>query len=45
MNNCYGCHSADTKSPGELRVDDHNGLLRGGHGPAVVPGDPEKSIC
>ncbi|MBN9522031.1 PSD1 domain-containing protein [bacterium] len=40
---CYGCHSADTKPAGGLRVDDHNGLLVGGNGgPAVVPGDPTK---
>src|SRR5258707_1322366 len=45
VNNCYGCHSADTKPAGGLRVDDHNGILRGGQsGPAVVPGDPEKSV-
>ncbi|QJE97915.1 PSD1 and planctomycete cytochrome C domain-containing protein [Luteolibacter luteus] len=42
---CYGCHSADTKAAGDLRVDDFNGLLNGGNnGPAVVPGDPEKSL-
>jgi hypothetical protein len=45
VNNCYGCHSADTKVSGKLRVDDYNGLLRGGQsGPAVVPGDPDKSL-
>ncbi|WP_035608964.1 PSD1 and planctomycete cytochrome C domain-containing protein [Haloferula sp. BvORR071] len=42
---CYGCHSADTKAAGDLRVDDLNGLLNGGNnGPAVVPGDPDKSV-
>ncbi len=42
---CYGCHSADTKPAGNLRVDDHTGLLAGGNGgPAVVPGNPEKSL-
>ncbi len=42
---CYGCHSADTKPAGGLRVDDRNGLLTGGDsGPAVTPGDPEKSL-
>ncbi|HYH67540.1 MAG TPA: PSD1 and planctomycete cytochrome C domain-containing protein [Urbifossiella sp.] len=42
---CYGCHSADTKPAGGLRVDDHHGLLAGGNGgPAVVPGHPEKSL-
>src|SRR5262245_24870532 len=43
--NCYNCHSANTNSQGGLRVDDRNGLLRGGNGgPAVVPGHPEKSL-
>jgi hypothetical protein len=42
---CYNCHSADTKPAGGLRVDDRKGLLDGGDtGPAVVPGDPEKSL-
>lgn len=42
---CYSCHAADTKPSGGLRVDDRNGLLMGGDtGPAVVPGDPEKSL-
>lgn len=42
---CYGCHSAETKAAGDLRVDDLNGLLTGGrNGPAIVPGDPDKSL-
>src|SRR6202012_1935698 len=42
---CYHCHSADTKPAGGLRVDDRNGLLTGGNkGPAVVPGEPGKSL-
>ena len=42
---CYSCHSADTKPSGGLRVDDRNGLLIGGDsGPAVIAGDPEKSL-
>lgn len=45
VNNCYGCHSAETKPAGDLRVDDRNGLLRGGlSGAAVVPGDASKSL-
>ena len=45
VNNCYNCHSANTNSKGGLRVDDRNGLLKGGNrGPAVVPGEPEKSL-
>lgn len=44
VTNCYTCHSADTNSKGGLRVDDRNGLLVGGNnGPAIVPGQPEKS--
>ena len=43
--NCFDCHSADTKISGGLRLDDRNGLLKGGDtGPAVVLGDPEKSL-
>ena len=42
--NCYNCHSANTKALSGLRVDDRNGLLTGGkRGPAIVPGDPDKS--
>lgn len=43
--NCSICHSADTKPSGGLRVDDRNGLIQGGNtGPAIVPGQPEKSL-
>jgi Protein of unknown function (DUF1549)/Protein of unknown function (DUF1553)/Planctomycete cytochrome C len=42
-NNCYSCHT-DSKL-GELRVDSSEALLKGGsRGPAVVPGDPDKSL-
>jgi hypothetical protein len=42
--NCYNCHSTESGPKGGLRVDDHRGLLTGGNGgPAVVPGDLEKS--
>ncbi|WP_337175246.1 PSD1 and planctomycete cytochrome C domain-containing protein [Paludisphaera sp.] len=45
VDNCYNCHSANTKAASGLRVDDRNGLLAGGdRGPAVVPGDPEESL-
>jgi hypothetical protein len=45
VNSCYTCHSADTKASGGLRVDDRNGLVTGGNsGPAIVPGQPEKSL-
>jgi cytochrome c553 len=44
VSHCYTCHSADTNAKGGLRVDDRNGLLKGGNtGPAIVPGDPGKS--
>ncbi len=43
--NCFGCHSAETKPAGGLRVDDINGLLKGGgSGAAIKPGDVEKSL-
>lgn len=45
IDNCYTCHSADTKPSGGLRVDDLKGLLNGGNtGPAVVAGDPSRSL-
>src|SRR5262245_45675633 len=42
---CYKCHSAESeKIKGELLLDTRDGLLKGGeHGPAIVPGDAEKS--
>src|SRR5687768_1893756 len=43
---CYECHSAQAeKLKGELRLDALDGLLKGGahEGPAVVPGDADKS--
>jgi cytochrome c553/plasmid stability protein/mono/diheme cytochrome c family protein len=40
--NCFACHGESAMSG--LRVDSRAGLLRGGEtGPAIVPGDPEKS--
>src|SRR4051812_8412460 len=43
---CYKCHSAASeKVKGGLLLDSREGLLKGGDsGPAIVPGDPEKSI-
>ncbi len=45
VENCYKCHSAQSeKLKGGLRLDTREGLLKGGDsGPAIVPGDPEKS--
>src|SRR4051812_18871363 len=44
--NCYKCHSAEAeKVKGGLWVDTRGGLLKGGEsGPAISPGDPEKSL-
>jgi len=43
---CYKCHSAAAeKVKGGLLLDTRDGLLKGGDsGPAIVPGDPDKSI-
>ncbi len=41
---CYKCH-ATAKPKGGLRVDTRAGLLAGGQsGPAIVPGDPARSL-
>src|SRR5882672_11156514 len=45
--NCYACHSDRGKKPqGDLRIDMIESLLRGGASgkPAIVPGDPDKSL-
>jgi len=44
--NCYRCHSADAgKDKGGLMLDTREGMTKGGEsGPAVVPGDPGKSV-
>ncbi len=46
VDQCYKCHSADAKKlKGGLRVDARELLLKGGEtGPAMVPGDPDKSL-
>lgn len=46
VEHCYECHSVETgKSKGGLLVDTRNGIRDGGDsGPAVVPGDPAKSL-
>ena len=44
-NNCNNCHSANNKAIANFRVDDRNGLIKGGNrGPAVIPGNPDKSL-
>src|SRR5207237_2247033 len=41
--NCYDCHT-DLRSGG-LRLDSREAMLKGGRsGPAIVPGDPDKSL-
>jgi hypothetical protein len=43
VSNCYDCHT-DTLMGG-LRLDSREALLKGGRsGPAIVPGDPDKSL-
>ncbi len=42
-NSCYGCHT--NSAMGGLRLDSLDGLKKGGkRGPALVPGDAEKSL-
>ena len=43
---CYKCHSARAdKLKANLRLDDRDAILQGGDsGPAITPGDPEKSL-
>ena len=43
-NRCWECHSADAEES-ELRLDSRDAMLEGGtRGPAIVPGQPEKSL-
>jgi len=44
--NCYQCHSTSAERiKGGLLLDTRDSLLKGGDsGPAIVPGDPEKSL-
>ena len=46
VEHCYKCHSRDAeKVKGGLWLDTRDGLLKGGDtGPAIVAGDPEKSL-
>ena len=43
---CDSCHSAKAKKlRGELRLDSRPGWMKGGqNGPAIVPGDPDRSL-
>jgi hypothetical protein len=45
VENCHRCHSAAAKQRGNLRLDSRAGVLKGGdNGPAIVPGQPERSL-
>ena len=46
VEHCYKCHSAEAvKVKGGLLLDTRDGVLKGGDtGPAIVPGDPAKSL-
>jgi hypothetical protein len=42
-NNCFGCHT--NSQLGDLRLDTLDGMKKGGkHGPAIIPGNPDKSL-
>ncbi len=43
---CYECHSGDVDEvESKFQIDSRAGILRGGiHGPAAIPGMPEKSL-
>ena len=42
---CLECHATDTKQKGGLLLDSREALRKGGEsGPAIVPGDAEKSL-
>ena len=43
VKNCYPCHTS--AQSGGLQADSREHLLKGGNdGPAIVPGDPDKSL-
>jgi hypothetical protein len=46
VGHCYECHSVERKKKeGGLSLDSREAVLKGGDsGPAIVPGDPEKSL-
>src|SRR4051812_4162346 len=46
VEHCYECHSADAKKvKGGLLLDTRDGTLKGGdNGPAILPGNPDKSL-
>lgn len=46
VSQCYSCHSSrNSDIKGGLALDSKEGLLKGGDsGPAIIPGNPEKSL-
>ena len=43
--NCYSCHNSGDTREGGLALDHRAGLRKGGQsGPAIIPGDPAKSL-
>src|SRR5205809_49906 len=45
VENCHRCHGADKKPKANLRLDSRAAMLKGGdRGPALVPGEPDKSL-
>src|SRR5947209_9402279 len=49
VEHCYQCHSAEAARKGKLKaglaLDTRQGLLTGGEsGPAIIPGDADKSL-
>ena len=44
VENCFPCHSQQTKKKGGLHLDSRSAILKGGDsGPVLVPGEPAKS--
>ncbi len=44
VEHCQQCHGTK-KQQADLRLDSRDGALKGGeHGPALIPGDPDKSL-
>ena len=45
VNNCYECHSSDSRAKADLYLDSKQGMLKGGDsGPALKLGDPGGSL-
>jgi hypothetical protein len=45
VESCYECHSEGKKTKGGLRLDTREGWAKGGDtGPALIPGEPERSL-